>query len=85
MKRTKRLASPSVSGLWPGQWVMVVDKALEPLLQHVRIDLGGRDVGVAEKLLNGAQVGAAVEQVAGEGMAQNVRADTLVMDPGLMT
>ena len=46
---------------------------LEPLARHVGVDLRGRDVGVAEQQLHGAQVGAVVEQVGGEGVAQRVR------------
>ena len=30
------------------QWMQVADQALQPLLDHVSIDLGGRDVGMAE-------------------------------------
>src|SRR3954452_22288473 len=37
------------------------------------VDLGGRDRGVAEQLLDRAQVGAAFEQVRGEAVAQGVR------------
>ncbi len=39
---------------------------------------------MAEQLLHGAQVGAAVEQMAGEGVAQHVRADALGVEPGLL-
>ena len=46
--------------------MMRQNQLLEPLLQHVRVDLRRRDVGVAEQLLHGAQVGAAIEQMAGE-------------------
>src|SRR5882724_11040189 len=37
-----------------------------------RIDLGGADAGVAEHLLDGAQVSAAAEQVGGERVPQQV-------------
>src|SRR3954453_10420634 len=40
------------------------------------VDLGGRDRGVAEQLLDRAQVGAALEQVRGEAVAQGVWGDT---------
>ena len=39
----------------------------------VRVPLRRRDVGVAEHLLDAAQVGAALEQVGGERVAQEVR------------
>src|SRR5712675_1229923 len=41
----------------------------------VGVDLRGGDVGVAEKLLNQPQVRAALEQMRGERMAQDVRAN----------
>ncbi len=44
--------------------------------------LRGREGGVAEEFLDGAQVGAAIEQVGGEGVAQGVRGDVLE-DAGL--
>ena len=42
---------------------------LQPLLQDVGVDLGGGDVGMAEQLLHDAQIGAVLQQVAGEGVA----------------
>src|SRR4249919_1962341 len=39
------------------------------------VDLRGRDRGVAEQLLDRAQVGAALEQVRGEAVSQGVRGD----------
>src|SRR5258708_1605979 len=44
-------------------------------LGEMCVNLGGRDVAVAEHLLHGAQVGAALEQMRGEAMPQSVRAD----------
>lgn len=41
----------------------------------VGVDLGRRDVGVAEDLLDDAQVGAAGQHVGGEGVAQRVRVE----------
>ena len=40
--------------------------------EDVGVDLGGRDVRVAEQLLVGADVGAVLEQVGGEGVAKGV-------------
>src|SRR5829696_2832303 len=39
----------------------------------VRVQLGGREIGVAEHLLHAAQVGASFEQMRREGVAQKVR------------
>ena len=51
--------------------VHVVDDAR----RQVRVDLGGRDVHVAEHRLHRPQIGAALEQVRREGVAQGVRRD----------
>src|ERR1700679_3268476 len=48
---------------------------LEALDRHVGVDLGGGGRGMAEDLLDAAQVGAALEQVRGGGVADSVRAD----------
>ena len=52
-----------------------VDQRDEPCRIDVGIDLGGGDVGMAEQSLQHAQIGPALEQVRGEGMAQDVRTD----------
>ena len=49
----------------------------QPLARDVRVDLRRPDVGVAEHELHGAQVGAAFDEVGGEGVAQGVRAQVL--------
>ncbi len=55
---------------------------LQALGGEVRVDLGGGEVGVAEHLLQRAQVAAAREQVRGKGVAQRVRAHLLLQsDP----
>ena len=46
----------------------------EPVDGDQRVDLGGRHRGVAEQFLHDPDVGAAVEQVGGVGVAQRVRA-----------
>ena len=56
---------------------------LQALLVDVGVDLGGGDVGVAEEFLDDAEVGAVLEQVGGEGVAQEVRVDVLV-EAGLL-
>lgn len=47
----------------------------------VSVDLRGRDIGVTKHLLNGAKVGAALQQMSGEGMPQRVGRYRL-LDPG---
>ena len=46
-----------------------------PPIGYVRVELGRGEVGVAEHLLNAAEVGAALEQMGGEGMPEQVRVD----------
>ena len=48
---------------------------LEPLLVDVGVNLRGRDVGVAEHLLDDPQVRAIAEQVGGEAVPEQVRID----------
>ena len=47
----------------------------EAAVVDMRVDLGRGDIGMAEHLLDDTQVGAALEQVAGERVAQHVRVD----------
>ena len=47
-------------------------EGLEAFPGDVGVDLGGGDVGVAEEQLHHPQVGPVVEQVGGEGVAQDV-------------
>ena len=43
----------------------------------VRVDLGGADVGVAQQLLDDAEVRAAFQKMRREGVPEHVRADAL--------
>ncbi len=45
---------------------------LEPLVGHVGVDLGGGEIRVAQQHLHYPQIGAMVEQMGGEGVAQGV-------------
>ena len=56
---------------------LVVDFA-EVAPRDVGVDLGGGEAGVAEEFLDGAQVGAGLEQVGGEGVAERVGADAML-------
>ncbi len=51
-------------------------------VRYVRIDLGSIDGSVAEELLDGAYVGAVVEEVRGEDVSEDMRRD-LFRDAGL--
>jgi hypothetical protein len=54
--------------------VLAVD-AQQPFGLDVGVDFRGRDVGMAEQELHGAQVGPALQQVGGEAVAHGVRRD----------
>ena len=54
----------------------------QPRLEHVRVDLRRRQVGVAEHGLDRAQIGAALEQVRRKRVAQDVRTEVRA-DAGL--
>lgn len=49
----------------------------QPIDAVVHINLRGSEVGVAEQFLDGVQVGTAVGEVRGEGVAQHMRAALL--------
>src|SRR4051812_48928885 len=63
------------------QRMMHLDRPPEAASLDVSVNLGGRNVGVAEHLLNDPEVGAASEQMAGEGVAQRVRRDCSGIKP----
>src|SRR5919198_2263919 len=54
-------------------WVRAVIDPAQPLAVDVGVDLGRRERAVAEELLDGAEVGAALDEVCGEGVAQPMR------------
>ena len=45
-----------------GKRVMVGEQSYQPLLKDMGVDLGGRDVGVAEQLLDRPEVGAVLQR-----------------------
>ena len=55
--------------------VMLRDQLTEPLIQHMRVDLRGRNVGMSEQFLHRAQIGAVSEKMACKGVSQHVRRD----------
>src|SRR4029078_6314751 len=61
---------------------LIVDSA-HALLQHVRIDLGRGEIGVAEHHLNGSQVRSPLKQMGRKGVAQHVRTQG-VSNPSLL-
>jgi hypothetical protein len=53
--------------------MVLLDEPPEPLLDDMGVNLRGRDVGVTEKLLHRAQIGAAIKEMAREGVAEHMR------------
>src|SRR5687767_11841332 len=72
MIKSRLLLCPAISAA--SRVVAGVDLA-EALLGDVRVDLGRRDVRVAQHHLHGAQVGAMHQQVRGEGVTERMRRD----------
>ena len=48
-------------------------QAFQALVKHMGVNLCRGDIGMAEHLLYRTQIGAMVQEVAGEGVAQHVR------------
>src|SRR5260370_6225257 len=55
-----------------GTRVVVVQRLAQSGPHDVRVNLGGRDIGVPQHSLHAAQVGAAFEEMRGETMPQHV-------------
>ena len=49
-----------------------IEDASQSLSTHVSVYLRSCEIGVAEQLLHGPEIGAPVEEVGGEGVAQGV-------------
>lgn len=63
--------------------VVGLDQLAQLFLQHMGIDLRGRDVDMAKHLLHRAQVGAMGQQMRGKGVAQHVRRDAAQRQTGV--
>src|SRR5580658_9796177 len=62
--------------------MQIANEAFQSFLEHVGIDLRGRDVGVTEERLYDAQVRAVVQEVTGESMPQHMGAQLRGAQPG---
>ena len=54
-------------------WVGLAISRREPLFADVRVTLGGRNIGMPKKLLNGSEVGAAIEEMGSKSVTERVR------------
>ncbi len=52
--------------------------SFKPLLIDMRIDLRGRNIGVAQHLLDNPQIGAVSEQMGREAVSEKVRVNVLL-------
>ena len=52
-------------------------------IRNVGVELGSREIGMSEHLLNTSEVGAPFEQVSGERVPQQMRMDPLRFEAGL--
>src|SRR6516162_2054337 len=68
--------------LFLAERMQVAHQALEALVEHVGVDLRGRDVGMAEQRLHNAEIGAVLQEMARKGMAQHMRAQALGAQAG---
>ncbi len=62
--------------------MMLLDQTPQPLLDDMGVDLRGRDVGMAEQLLHRTQIGAALQQMAGESVTEHMGRDAGGFDAG---
>src|SRR5215471_4116535 len=56
------------------QRMQVAHEALEALVEHMGVDLCRGDVGMAQQSLYDPKIGAVVQEMTGEGVAEHVRA-----------
>ena len=54
-------------------WVRLAIRRGKPLFTDVRVPLGGRNISMPKKLLNGPEVGAAIEKMGSKGVTERVR------------
>ena len=62
--------------------MQVAHQALEAFLDHMRINLGRRNIGVTEQRLHDAQIRAVMQQVRRECVTQHMRTDEARRETG---
>ena len=53
----------------------IAHQSFQTFIRKMRINLCCANISMAEQLLNSSQIGATIQQMAGEGVTQDVRAD----------
>ncbi len=71
VKEWRALATLFLGGQFRERMV-IGDEAQKPLFQNMGVDLRRADIGMAEQFLHGAKVGAVLQEMAGEGVAQDM-------------
>ena len=64
---------PEVEAEVSCSWMRLAIGRSEPLFADVRVTLGGRNIGMPKKLLNGSEVGAAIEKMGSKSVTERVR------------
>jgi hypothetical protein len=69
--KPKGIAEPRNSGLIV-QRMQIAHHGLRPFVEHMGINLGCRDIRMAQKLLDNPEVGTVLQQMRREGMTQDM-------------
>ena len=64
---------PGVGAEVSCSWMGLAIGRREPLFADVRVTLGGRNIGMPKKLLNGSEVGAAIKKMGSKSVTERVR------------
>src|SRR5688572_25165782 len=78
--RRRPFQSRTPSRMWVRSKVQLATSSIG----YVCVELGGGEVGVTEHLLDAAQVGAALEQVRRERVAEQMRVHAVRVEPGFL-
>jgi len=70
----------SIAGLLLRVGMRLEIQLAPPPIGYVGVQLGGREIGVSEHLLHGAQIGAALQQMRCERVPQQVRMHTIRLE-----
>src|SRR5277367_6150406 len=78
-----QLTTLSLTASFSRQGMRGFNHRLQPLVRDMRVNLRRRDIRVAQHRLDTAQIGAAFDEVGGEGVAQDVWRKFVGVDAGV--